>query len=163
MVLENVMKTFSFLFAISMIVACDPSILKAESEDNIVKFQIAENQYSIGLNKPGNCTITNDKNGNVTELELKAPCTILKSFGKVQTKFYPKHGTLFFIVGPPAPMSDFANDSWVKEEYRCSKSDQQILMLKDGDLVKRPVKNVTYICPDIGLDDKDFYVDEFHK
>jgi hypothetical protein len=164
MVLANDMKS-QLLISLVFFVAVGTAHAQAHPDpaSNAEKFTIAGHQYYIGQNASGNCTITNAANKSVTVLELKAGCSVVKSYGKVQTKYFRKYGTSFFIAGPPAPMEEFKNQDWVKPEYRCSKTWQRTFILKNGSVKQWPLYNVSSICPDLGVDGKDFYIDKYSK
>jgi hypothetical protein len=164
MVLADDMKShILFSSALFIVVGTASAQAHPNPANNKEKFMIAGHQYYIAQNTSGNCTITNVANKSVTVLELKAGCSVVKSGGKVQTKYLRKYGTSFFIAGPPAPMEEFKNQDWVKPEYRCSKTWQRTFVLKNGTLKQWPLHNVDSICPDIGVDGKDFYIDKYSK
>jgi hypothetical protein len=116
-------------------------------------------RYNLSQDDQGKCKLFSDNQALPLSLDLTGPCVFLRRGSKkgVSQHRYPKQGTVFFVVAAPSAMSRFKDQSSIKESDRCSDQAQAVVMRASKTMELRPLKKDGLFCPNMGLDEKDFY------
>jgi hypothetical protein len=105
------------------------------------------------------CAVRLD-DGDLIVLGLSAPCVAFLHRNGVElptVQHYPDTGYVVLVAGSPAGLEEYHEDDTVTPEDRCS-SQAQGIVVHEGvvRLGKVQESRVSY-CPEIGLDEKNYY------
>ncbi len=157
------MEIFTKLLALSLILSGSASVSAKEGIDaRVDMFRIGKNMYRLEQSDGAVCSTRNEKTGQSVNLDMQGPCQLLRSNGRVQSYTYNKIGTVFYIAGPPSEIAAFPGHNEIKAEDKCSTIGQPIFMKSNGHLVTGKVYKNNIFCPEIGVDEEDFYGAAYH-
>jgi Type VI secretion system (T6SS), amidase effector protein 4 len=116
-------------------------------------------RYNLSQDAQGKCKLSGDNQALPLSLDLTGPCVFLRRGSKkgVSQHRYPKQGTVFFVVAAPSALSRFKDQSSIKESDRCSDQAQAVVVRASKTMELRTSKKEGLFCPNMGLDEKDFY------
>jgi|GEM_PF-5567654 len=140
-------------------------LVKAWSSDITDRFQWDGQEIAL-ITDDGQCHVRFGVDDQKLNTGLPGPCRFVrKGTESVQYETYDDVGAVFIMVGPPASDINYEDYRGISADSACSRYSRGLIVNEDGriELSKECYRGTGIHCPNIPLDEKEFYSFAYHE